>query len=74
MDYFLNCLWQISCMNPYVFQKLMLKWLENSKEDTMIMCHPGEHSFNENDPIRNARFNESQYLMSDDFKKWLGDV
>lgn len=52
----------------------MLKWLENSKEDTMIMCHPGEHSFNENDPIRNARFNESQYLMSDDFKKWLGDV
>lgn len=47
--------------------KMFPAFLERSKEGGLIMCHPGLE--NAEDPIGAARYQEFQYLSSDQFKQ-----
>lgn len=52
------------------YPKLMRRWLHQLPSGTMLMCHPGHQTYDLNDPIREARYAEYQYLnyrgLSDD--------
>lgn len=48
------------------YRELFLAWLSMARENTLIMCHPGE-GLNTADPIAPARINELNYFLSDDF-------
>ncbi|QEY52777.1 ChbG/HpnK family deacetylase [Legionella longbeachae] len=48
------------------YRSLFRKWLCSAKEDTLIMCHPGE-GVNSADVIAPARCKELNYFLSDEF-------
>lgn len=48
------------------YRVLFRKWLSLAKENTLIMCHPGE-GLCRTDSIAHARLNELKYFLSDDF-------
>ena len=48
------------------YRDLFRKWLHLAKEDTLIMCHPGEE-LTPQDNISAARFVELDYFASDHF-------
>ncbi|KTD71276.1 ChbG/HpnK family deacetylase [Legionella tucsonensis] len=50
------------------YRELFRKWMSLSRENTLIMCHPGE-SPNSTDPIAHARLKELHYFLSDAFLK-----
>jgi predicted glycoside hydrolase/deacetylase ChbG (UPF0249 family) len=41
---------------------LMKRWLQTLPSGTLMMCHPGLQSADRSDPIREARYEEYQYL------------
>ena len=48
------------------YRDLFRKWLNLAKENTLIMCHPGEGS-GSTDSIAQARSMELDYFLSDEF-------
>lgn len=52
------------------YPSLMQRWLRELPSGTLMMCHPGRQSTDLSDPIREARYEEYQYLshrrLSDD--------
>ncbi len=44
------------------------RFLQESADSGLIMCHPGRQADDQDDPIRQARFYEYQYFKSADFK------
>lgn len=48
------------------YRDLFRKWLCFTKENTLIMCHPGD-GINTTDTIAPARFKELNYFLSDEF-------
>lgn len=49
------------------FRRAFWKWLTESPDGTLVMCHPGLPSQDVRDPIRDCRPLELAYLTSDDF-------
>ncbi|HHF7366861.1 TPA: ChbG/HpnK family deacetylase [Legionella bozemanae] len=50
------------------YRELFRKWMSLTRENTLIMCHPGESS-KSTDPIAHARLKEFNYFLSDEFLK-----
>ncbi|CAM3076731.1 ChbG/HpnK family deacetylase [Legionella anisa] len=50
------------------YRELFRRWMSLTRENTLIMCHPGESS-NSTDPIAHARLKEFNYFLSDEFLK-----
>ncbi|KTD05272.1 ChbG/HpnK family deacetylase [Fluoribacter gormanii] len=48
------------------YRELFRKWMSIARENTLIMCHPGENSHS-TDPIAQARIKEFNYFSSDEF-------
>ncbi len=48
------------------YRELFRKWMSLIRENTLIMCHPGESSSSA-DPIAHARIKEFNYFLSDEF-------
>lgn len=44
------------------YPKLMGRWLHQLPSGTLLMCHPGHKTYDLSDPIREARYEEYQYL------------
>lgn len=44
------------------YPKLMRRWLHQLPSGTLLMCHPSHKTFDLSDPIREARYEEYQYL------------
>ena len=50
------------------YRELFRKWMHFARDNTLIMCHPGENS-DGSDPIAQARIKEFNYFSSDEFLK-----
>lgn len=48
------------------YRELFRKWMSLIRENTLIMCHPGE-SLSSTDAIAHARVREFNYFLSDEF-------
>lgn len=49
------------------FPLYFIKFLKQSRDGGLIMCHPGLASVDDSDPLSDSRFFEYQYLASDKF-------
>lgn len=49
------------------YREWFIKFLRDSEDGTVIMCHPGLASDDFNDPIAASRYNEYRYLFGDHF-------
>ena len=52
------------------FPVYMESWLDNMPDSTLMMCHPGSsNSTRDSDPISESRYNEYDFLKSNDFSR-----
>jgi hypothetical protein len=49
------------------FREWFIKFLKESEDGTVIMCHPGLASDDPSDPIAASRYHEYRYLFGDHF-------
>ena len=59
--------------NSYNYRKYFQKFLSQTKNGGIIMCHPGSFSKDTSDPLYRYRHHELTYLMSDVFLTDLED-
>lgn len=66
-----NGIYNIKCASQY--RKYFQKFLNNSKNGGLIMCHPGNRSNDKEDPLYLYRHSELEYFLSDAFLRDLLD-